>query len=69
MIMVENPLSVHTLLLRQGKCAARVTSMGGWMDLAVRKLTTPPDQLAQVLHALVKSDDFQALDSSVRKAK
>jgi acyl-CoA thioester hydrolase len=52
-----------------GKCAARVTSMGGWMDLAARKLTTPPDKLAQVLHALVKSDDFQALDSSIRKAK
>jgi acyl-CoA thioester hydrolase len=52
-----------------GKCAARVTSMGGWMDLAARKLTAPPDKLAQVLHALVKSDDFQALDSSVRKAK
>jgi hypothetical protein len=43
--------------------------MGGWMDLAARKLTTPPDKLAEVLHALVKSDDFQALDSSVRKAK
>ena len=54
---------------QDGKCAARVTSMGGWMDLAARKLTTPPDKLAQVLHALVKSDDFQALDSSVRKEK
>jgi len=52
-----------------GKCAARVTSMGGWMDLGVRKLTTPPDKLAEVLHALVKSDDFQVLDSSIRKAK
>jgi len=52
-----------------GKCAARVTSMGGWMDLAVRKLTTPPDKLAQVLHALVKSADFKVLDSSLGKAK
>lgn len=51
-----------------GKCAARVTSMGGWMDLAARKLTVPPDKLAEVLHALVKSDDFRVLDSSVRKA-
>jgi len=52
-----------------GKCAASVTSMGGWMDLAVRKLTTPPDKLAQVLHALVKSADFKVLDSSLGKAK
>ena len=54
---------------QDGKCAALVTSIGGWMDLAARKLTTPPDKLAEVLHALVKSDDFQALDSSVRKEK
>ena len=52
-----------------GKCAARVTSMGGWMDLGVRKLSTPPDKLAEVLHALVKSGDFQVLDSSVSKAR
>ncbi len=53
---------------QDGKCAARVTSMGGWMDLTARKLTFPPDRLAEVLHALVRSDDFRVLDSSVRKA-
>ena len=52
---------------QDGKCAARVTSMGGWMDLAARKLTAPPDKLAEVLHSLVKSEDFRVLDSSVRK--
>ena len=50
---------------QDGKCAARVTSMGGWMDLGVRKLIAPPDKLAEVLHGLVKSGDFQVLDSSV----
>ncbi len=53
---------------QDGKCAARVASMGGWMDLTARKLTFPPDRLAEVLHALVRSDDFRVLDSSVRKA-
>lgn len=53
---------------QDGKCAARVTSMGGRMDLAARKLTVPPGTLAEVLHALAKSDDFRALGSSVRKA-
>jgi hypothetical protein len=38
------------------------------MDLAARKLTTPPDKLAEMLHALVKSDDFHILDSSIHKA-
>jgi acyl-CoA thioester hydrolase len=52
---------------QDGKRAARVTSMGGWMDLAARKLTTPPDKLAEVLRALERSEDFQVLDSSVRK--
>ena len=50
-----------------GKRAARVTSMGGWMDLTARKLTTPPNKLAEVLHVLEKSEDFRVLDSSVLK--
>jgi len=54
---------------QDGKCAARVTSMGGWMDLGVRKLTAPPDKLAEVHHVLLKSGDFQLLDSSVSKTK
>ena len=49
-----------------GKRVARVTSTGGWLALATRKLTTPPDKLAQVLHSLAKSEDFQTLDSILR---
>ena len=62
--------SLRNEFFRQdGKTAARVTSMGGWMDLAARKLTAPPDKLAEVLHGLMKSDDFQVLGSSIHSGK
>ena len=41
-----------------GKLAARVTSFGGWLDLAARKLATPPDALADALRALPRSEDY-----------
>ena len=50
-----------------GKMVARVTSTGGWLDLVERRLTAPPEQLAQVLRSLEASGDFQALESKVRK--
>lgn len=46
-----------------GKLAARVTSTGGWLDLAARRLTAPPAELARAMQALKRSDDFQELDS------
>jgi acyl-CoA thioester hydrolase len=44
--------------------AARVTSTGGWLDLAKRKLVTPPEPLVAVLRALEHSADFKALPGS-----
>jgi acyl-CoA thioester hydrolase len=32
-----------------GKLVARVTSTGGWLDLSARKLTMPPEGLAEAL--------------------
>ena len=49
-----------------GKLAARVTSAGGWLDLAVRKLIVPPDALLRAMRALQKTDDFQVLASSIK---
>ena len=49
-----------------GKLAARVTSAGGWLDLATRKLIIPPDTLFKAMQSLPKTDDFQALKSSVK---
>ena len=50
-----------------GQLAARITSLGGWFDLNERKLVAPPDALADALRGLARTQDFEALDSSVRK--
>ena len=50
-----------------GQMAARLTSLGGWFDLNARKLIVPPDAIANALRALDKAEDFERLESSVRK--
>jgi hypothetical protein len=37
---------------------ARVTSHGGWLDLATRKLTIPPAELIEAIRAIARSEDF-----------
>ena len=49
-----------------GKLCARVTSAGGWLDLAARKLIPPPDALLQAMRTLQKTDDFRVLTSSIK---
>ena len=49
-----------------GKLTARVTSTGGWLDLSARKLIAPPDKLLAALKALVRTDDFELMISSVK---
>jgi len=54
-----------------GNVKPGVRREGGWGDAPFRPsvyCSGPPDKLAEMLHALVKSDDFQILDSSIRKA-
>ena len=48
--------------------SARVTSAGGWLDLARRKLATPPGALLAALRQLPETADFQVLPSSLRPA-
>ena len=50
-----------------GKLAARVTSVGGWLDLGARRLVAPPEPLAAALAALGRTADFAALPSSLRE--
>lgn len=51
---------------RKGVLCARVTSTAGWFDLANRKLTVPPDNLAQPLRDLARTGDFKVLPGSAR---
>lgn len=48
------------------RLAARVTSAGGWLDLAQRRLVAPPDALLAALRTLAPTEDYQALPSSLK---
>lgn len=45
-----------------GKPVAKVTSSGGWLSQAERKLCAPPDSLLAAMNLLQKSADFKELD-------
>jgi acyl-CoA thioester hydrolase len=49
-----------------GKLIARVTSTGGWLDLATRRLVLPPEALLTAMRSLSPTEDFQVLASSIK---
>ena len=57
----------NTFTREDGTIACIVTSTGGWLDLAARRLATPPADLLSLLASLARTDDFQELPS-LRKA-
>jgi len=57
----------HEIFRPDNKLSARVTSTGGWLDLAQRKLIAPPPALLAAMNSLEKTSDFAVLPSSVRK--
>ena len=56
----------NELWREDGYLIARVTSTGGWLDLATRKLTIPPQALLAALRSLSPTEDFQVLASSIK---
>ncbi len=56
----------NELFKEDEKLAARLSSTGGWLDLAARKLISPPDKLAEVMKNLVRTEDFEQLPSSLK---
>ena len=57
----------NEILTEDGKRAARITSEGGWLDLAKRKLIAPPADLLDALSAMPQTTEFERLPSSIRK--
>jgi acyl-CoA thioester hydrolase len=57
----------NEICLPDGKLCAKVTSAGGWLDLAARKLVAPPAALLAALQSLPQTSDFKALPSSIKK--
>lgn len=56
----------HEVFRRDGELSARVTSAGGWLNLAERKLVVPPPTLLAVMNSLEKTRDFTVLPSSIK---
>ncbi|MBV9217719.1 MAG: thioesterase family protein [Acidobacteria bacterium] len=48
-----------------GKQAALITTVGGWLSFADRKLIVPPEGIRKALHNLAPTDDFEVFDPSV----
>jgi acyl-CoA thioester hydrolase len=49
-----------------GQMAAQVDTVGGWLDIATRRLTAPPAAILAALGALGRTEDFAVLPSSLR---
>lgn len=56
----------HEIFRPDGQLSARVTSTGGWLNLAERKLVAPPPALLAAMNSLEKTNDFQVLPSSIK---
>jgi acyl-CoA thioester hydrolase len=48
----------NTIIRKDGRTAATVTSTIAWLNLDERKLTTPPDDLRALIADLPRTDDF-----------
>lgn len=47
----------------RGEIVARVTSSGGWLDHAARRLSVPPSELREAMRGISRTDDFEELSS------
>ncbi|WP_127918127.1 hypothetical protein [Prescottella agglutinans] len=57
----------NTFTRADGTVAATVTSTGGWLDLAQRRLTSPPGDLHRMLRDLAPTEDFTELTTPLAK--
>jgi acyl-CoA thioester hydrolase len=52
----------------EDEVVARIASQGGWLDLEARRLVVPPDALAAALRDLDRTEGFEVLPSSIKRA-
>jgi acyl-CoA thioester hydrolase len=57
----------HTFTKPSGEVSARVVVVGGWLDLATRRLAVAPDDLAAFLRATPRAPGFEELPPLRRK--
>ena len=58
---------INMIYRADGELAARVVTIGGWLNLKARKLMEPPDEIRDAWLALTRTEDFEELKSSLRK--
>lgn len=58
----------HILTRQDGVHCATVVVRGAWFNLRERKVTVPPERLAQACQALPRAADFEVLDRGSRQA-
>lgn len=51
----------HKIFKQNGVLAAEIEIYGAWLDLKIRKLTTPPQKIVTTFNALEKSNDFEII--------
>jgi acyl-CoA thioester hydrolase len=56
----------HEIFRPDGQLSARVTSVGGWLNLVERRLVVPPPTLQSAMNMLEKTSDFLVLPSSMK---
>ena len=56
----------HEIYRPDGRLSARVTSLGGWLQLDARKLIAPPPQLLAAMNRLDRTEDFATLPTSIK---
>ena len=58
---------VNNIYKGDRELAARVLSVGGWLNLNERKLVEPPDIIKKAWQGLTRTEDFEELRSSIKK--
>ena len=58
---------INNVYKASGELAARVTTIGGWLNLRERKLMEPPVEIKNAWLALSRTDDFEELRSSIKR--
>lgn len=56
----------HDIFRPDGQLSARVSSTGGWLNLAERKLVVPPSALLAAMNSLERTSSFIVLPSSIK---
>ncbi len=57
----------HDIWLPNRKKAARIVLAGGWMDLDLRKLRLPPEELLRVMQSAPRGEPFEEMKGMRRR--